>query len=179
VTRQVLLLRGINIGPRNRVPMAELRACLEEAGFEDVRTYVQSGNVVLESKMKPKETARQVERLIAERFGLEIAVVVRTRAQLARIVERNPLGDVADEPKRYQVSFLDGPLPAASRRKLEEARAEPERLVVDGREIYAWHPAGVARSKLWATLAGRGLGVTATARNWTTVRALLEMLDAS
>jgi uncharacterized protein (DUF1697 family) len=178
VTRQVVLLRGVNIGPRNRVPMAELRKCLAEAGFEGVTTYLQSGNVVLESKTKPEETARTVERLIGERFGLEIAVVVRTRSQLARVVERNPLGDVANEPKRYQVSFLDGPLPAASKRKLEEARAEPERFVVDGREIYAWHPAGVARSKLWAALAGRGLGVTATARNWTTVTALLEMLDA-
>jgi uncharacterized protein (DUF1697 family) len=178
VSRQAVLLRGVNIGPRNRVPMAELRACLEEAGFENVRTYVQSGNVVLEAKSKPAETARTVERLIAERFGLEIAVVARTRAQLARVVERNPLADVADDPKRYQVSFLDGPLPAASKRKLEQARAEPERFVVDGREIYAWHPAGAARSKLWAVLAGRGLGVTATARNWTTVTALLELLDA-
>jgi uncharacterized protein (DUF1697 family) len=178
VSRQVLLLRGVNIGPRNRVPMAELRASLEEAGFGEVRTYLQSGNVVLESKTKPEQTARKVEKLIADRFGLEIAVVARTRAELGRVVKRNPLGKVAADHKRYQVSFLDGPLPAASKRKLEEARAEPERLVVDGREIYAWHPAGVARSKLWAALAGPGLGVTATARNWTTVTKLLELLDA-
>jgi uncharacterized protein (DUF1697 family) len=178
MSRQAVLLRGVNIGPRNRVSMPELRACLEEAGFEDVRTYVQSGNVVLGSEAKPEQTARKVEGLIAERFGLEIAVVARTRAQLARVVERNPLGDVADDPKRYQVSFLDGPLPAASKRKLEQVRADAERFVVDGREIYAWHPAGVARSKLWAALAGRGLGVTATARNWMTVTALLKLLDA-
>jgi uncharacterized protein (DUF1697 family) len=94
-------------------------------------------------------------------------------------VSRNPLGDVATDPKRYQVSFLDGPLPAASKRKLEEARIDTERFIVHGREIYAWHPAGVARSKLWAALAGRGLGVTATARNWTTVTKLLELLDAA
>jgi uncharacterized protein (DUF1697 family) len=178
VSRQVLLLRGVNIGPRNRVPMAELRARLEEAGFDDVRTHLQSGNVVLESKTKPEQTARMVEKLIADRFGLKIAVVARTRAQLARVVKRDPLRKVAADHKRYQVSFLDGPLPAASKRKLEEARIEPEQFVVAGREIYAWHPAGVARSKLWATLAGRGLGVTATARNWTTVTKLLELLDA-
>jgi uncharacterized protein (DUF1697 family) len=179
VTRQALLLRGVNIGPRNRVPMAELRAALEEAGFEDVKTYLQSGNVLLSSKAKSEQTARKVERLIQEKFGLEIAVVTRTSAQLARIVARNPLGDVATDPKRYQVSFLDGPLPAESKRKLEQARIESERFVVHGREIYAWHPAGVARSKLWAALAGRGLGVTATARNWTTVTKLLELLEAS
>jgi uncharacterized protein (DUF1697 family) len=179
VTRQALLLRGVNLGPRNRVPMAELRAALEDAGFEDVKTYLQSGNVVLSSKAKPEQTARKVGRLIQERFGLEIAVVARTGTQLARVVARNPLGDVAKDPKRYQVSFLDGPLPAASKRNLEQARVESERFVVHGREIYAWHPAGVARSKLWAALAGRGLGVTATARNWTTVMKLLELLEAS
>jgi len=88
---------------------------------------------------------------------------------------RNPLGNVAKDPKRYQVSFLAGPLPAAAKRKLEEAVQEPEELVFSGREIYAWHPNGVARSKLWAALAGRGLGVTATARNWTTVTKVLEL----
>jgi uncharacterized protein (DUF1697 family) len=157
--------------------MARLREALEEAGFADVRTHLQSGNVVLSSKAKPEETARACERLIEAEFGLEIDVVVRTPAQLARVVERNPLGKVAKDPKRYQVSFLAGPLPAPSKRKLEEAVAKPEQLVFSGREIYAWHPNGVARSQLWALLAGRGLGVTATARNWTTVTKLLALAD--
>jgi uncharacterized protein (DUF1697 family) len=179
VTRQALLLRGINLGPRNRVPMAGLRAALEDAGFEDVKTYLQSGNVVLSSKAKLEQTAREVERLVQEAFGLDIPVVARTGAQLARVVARNPLGDVATDPKRYQVSFLDGQLPAASKQKLEQARIDSERFVVHGREIYAWHPDGVAGSKLWAALAGRDLGVTATARNWTTVTKLLELVEAA
>jgi len=177
VRRQVLLLRGVNIGPRNRVPMVELRNALEEAGFTEVKTYLQSGNVVLSTKANLEETARELEGLIQQRFGLEIAVVGRTGAELARVVARNPLGDVATDPKRYQVSFLDGPLPAATRANLEQARVESERFVVHGREIYAWHPAGVARSKLWGALAGRSLGVTATARNWTTVTKLLELVE--
>jgi uncharacterized protein (DUF1697 family) len=155
--------------------MAKLREALENAGFDDVRTHLQSGNVVLLSKTKPEQTARKCERLIEAEFGLEIDVVVRTLAELARVVELNPLGRVANDPKRYQVSFLAGPLPAAAKRKLEEAVEEPEELVVSGREIYAWHPRGVARSKLWARIAARGLGVTATARNWTTVTKLLEL----
>ena len=155
--------------------MARLREALEEAGFSDVQTHLQSGNVLLSSKTKPEQTARRCERLIEDEFGLEIDVVVRTPAELARVVKRNPLGNVAKDPKRYQVSFLAGPLPAAAKRKLEEAVQEPEELVFSGREIYAWHPKGVARSKLWAALAGRGLGVTATARNWTTVTKLLEL----
>ena len=157
--------------------MPELREALEEAGFGDVRTYVQSGNVVLSSKLKPPGTARKVERVIADRFGLDIAVVVRTKAELARVVEKNPLAKVAKDPKRYQVSFLDGNLDRATVAKLEQAVAGKEQLVVDRRELYAWHDAGVARSKLWAAVAGRGLGVTATARNWTTVEKLLELAD--
>jgi uncharacterized protein (DUF1697 family) len=92
-------------------------------------------------------------------------------------VERNPLAKVAKDPKRYQVSFMNGKPAAAVVRKLEEAAAPSERFVVSGLEVYAWHPNGAARSKLWALLAGRGLGVTATARNWTTVTSLLGLAD--
>ena len=175
--RYVALLRGINLGPRNRVAMPALREALEEAGFDDVKTYVQSGNVVLGSLAKPETVRRKVEQVIADRFGLEIPVVVRTRAELAAVVKRNPLGKVATEPKRYQVSFLEKKLPAKTLKELEAVAAPSERVAAHGRELYAWHPAGVARSKLWVQLAGKGLGVTATARNWTTVEALLELAD--
>jgi uncharacterized protein (DUF1697 family) len=175
MSEQVVMLRGINLGPNRRVPMAELRELLTGAGYEDVRTYLQSGNVVLSSPAKAPELERDTARLISERFGFEVAVISRTRAQLAKVVKANPLGDVADEPKRYQVSFLSAKLDAKIVTALEAAAAPSERVVAIGRELYAWHPEGVARSKLWNSLAGKGLGVTATARNWTTVTALLEM----
>ena len=171
------MLRGINLGPSRRIPMAELRALLADAGYEDVRTYVQSGNIVLTSKEKPAKLGRRIDEVISERFGFEVPVVVRTRDELAQVVAANPLADVADNPKRYQVSFLVKPLAADVVERLQALAVEPEAVVVDGREIYAWHPAGVARSKLWNWLAGKGLGVTATARNWTTVTTLLEMAD--
>jgi uncharacterized protein (DUF1697 family) len=171
----VALLRGINLGPRNRIAMPALREALSGAGLEDVRTYVQSGNVVLESDLDPDRLTAECERVIAERFSLDIPVVVRTRDELADVVARNPLGNVVTEPKRYQVSFLSAaPHPSVIERL--QAQAVPsERLVAIGRELYAWHPEGVARSKLWAALAGPKLGVKATARNWTTVTTLLEM----
>jgi uncharacterized protein (DUF1697 family) len=178
VARQIVLLRGINLGPRNRIAMPELREALEGVGYEDVATYVQSGNVVLSTTGKPDQTATRIERLIRDEFALDIAVVARTRAELARVVGRNPLGKVAKDPKRYQVSFLAKKPGRTISAKLEAVSAPTERFVVDGREIYAWHPAGVARSKLWAFLAGQGLGVKATARNWTTVTKLLELADA-
>jgi uncharacterized protein (DUF1697 family) len=177
MARYIVLLRGINIGPRNRIAMGELREALEEAGFEDVRTHLQSGNVVLGSSAKPESVARKSEKVIKERFGLEIPVVVRSRADLAKVVKRDPLGEVATEPKRYQVSFLSAKLSAKVLRELEAVAAPQERVLAIDREVYAWHPKGVARSKLWAKLAGKGLGVTATARNWATVEALLELAD--
>ena len=178
MARLIVLLRGINIGPRNRISMPELREALEDAGYDDVRTYLQSGNVVLTSRAAAAKVARDCERLIEDRFRLEIAVVTRTRNELAKVVERNPLERVAKDPKRYQVSFLEAKPATKVVRELEDVAAGQEKVVAVGREIYAWHPAGVARSKLWARLAGKGLGVTATARNWTTVTKLLELADA-
>ena len=157
--------------------MPALRELLTDAGMRDVRTYVQSGNVLLSSDFSSEELERECRRLIAEGFGLDIAVVVRTRDELAQVVDRNPLGEVADNPKRYQVSFLSAELEPAVVDRLAALAAPPERFVAAGREIYAWHPEGVARSKLWNQLAGTGLGVTATARNWMTVTTLLVMAD--
>ena len=176
--RQIVLLRGINLGSRNRIAMPRLRDVLEAAGFADVATYVQSGNVVLESDVKSTRLAEQCTRLIASEFGLDIAVIVRTRDELAAVIERNPLGDVVNNPKRYQVSFLaEEPSPELVE-KLAAAALDSERFIAIGRELYAWHPNGVARSKLWGRLAGRDLGIAATARNWTTVTALLALADA-
>jgi uncharacterized protein (DUF1697 family) len=172
--QQVIMLRGINLGPNRRVPMADLRALLGDAGYEDVRTYVQSGNVVLESTAKAAELEREAAALISERFGFDVPVVVRTARQLAAVVKHNPLGDVAENPKRYQVSFLAEKPAAVAVRALEDTAAGDERVVCHGREIYSWHPDGVARSKLATALSGKKLG-TATARNWTTVQTLLEM----
>jgi uncharacterized protein (DUF1697 family) len=174
---RIVLLRGINLAGRNRIAMAALRDALAGAGFDDARTYLQSGNVVFSSGLSAGKLAEDFGRLIKKQFGLDIDVVVRTRDQLAKVVKLDPLGDVAVDPKRYQVSFLDGKLSRETVQKLEAVALDSERFVVSGREVYAWHPSGVARSKLWALLAGRGLGVTATARNWTTVTKLLELAD--
>ncbi len=155
--------------------MPDLRAALGEAGFADVRTYVQSGNVVLTSKASPAKVGAEAERVIAERFGFDVDVIVRTAEELAQVVQRNPLAEVAVDPKRYQVSFLEAEPDPDVLERISAVKAEPERLVAIGRELYAWHPDGIGRSKLWNKLAGTGLGVRATARNWTTVTTLLEM----
>jgi uncharacterized protein (DUF1697 family) len=178
VGRFVVLLRGVNLAGRNRVSMPALREALEDADFTAVATYVQSGNVVLTSGKAAKRVERDVERLLADRFDLDIRVIVRTRAELAAVIDRDPLAKIATDPKRYQVTFLESPLDADVVRKLEAIATDEERVKLLGREVYAWHPDGVGRSKLAVLLAEKGLGVTATARNWSTVTRLLELADA-
>jgi uncharacterized protein (DUF1697 family) len=176
--RQVILLRGVNLGPARRVGMADLRLLMEEAGFDEVSTYLQSGNVVLTSDRSPERLASEAERLIAGRFDLEVQVVVRTGAELAEVAQRNPLGEVAVDHKRYQVSFLSHEPEPELVEGLAALVAPQERFIAIGRELYAWHPRGVARSRLWNRLASRDLGITATTRNWATVTKLLAMTSS-
>jgi uncharacterized protein (DUF1697 family) len=173
--KQVALLRGINIGSHNRIAMPALRESLAKAGLGEAATYLQSGNVVLDSKQQPEQLASSCEALIAADFGLQIAVVVRTQAELAAVVKSDPLGDVAEQPKLYQVCFCSEQPGAELLDKLSALAAGQERLLADGRELYAWYPDGIARSKLAAQMAKLGKGLVATARNWTTVTKLLEL----
>lgn len=153
--------------------MPALREVLAEA-YGAVSTYLQSGNVVLSSDDAPEDTRRRIAQLIEERFGFAVDVLIRTGDELAAVVERNPLGQVAENPKRYQVTFLEQELDAATLEKLASKALPDERFVAIGRELYAWHPDGVGRSKLWPALARQP---SATARNWTTVTELLAMAD--
>jgi uncharacterized protein (DUF1697 family) len=173
----IVLLRGINLGSRNRIAMPELRELLASAGFGEVRTHLQSGNVVLTSNATPHQIGRMCEAEIAEQLQLEIEAVVRTRDELAEVVQRNPFGQVATNPKRYQVCFLACAPDLAAVEKLEAATVAPEQFKVVGREIYTWHPEGIGRSRLSAQLTSPRLGVTATARNWSTVTSLLALAD--
>jgi uncharacterized protein (DUF1697 family) len=177
VKRQIVLLRGINVGGNRRVAMADLRTLLARIGYGDVRTHLQSGNVIIESGHTPERLKVAIERGLADELGLEIEVFVRTRDELAAVIARNPLGDVADNPSRYFVSFLSGKPDPSAIRAAKATDAGRERFVVHGRELYAWHPDGVRDSKLAKLLAEKRLGVTATARNWNTVTKLLALAD--
>jgi uncharacterized protein (DUF1697 family) len=177
MARYIALLRGINLGSNRRVAMGELREALTEAGYEDVRTHLQSGNVLLTSDDPPERLQRDLQKLIAGGLGVDTPVIVRTRDDLARVVADNPLADVADDPKRLQVSFLSAELDPDTARELAGADVAPERVAIDGREIYAWHAGGIQRSPLAKLLTDQRLGVTATARNWNTVTKLLELAD--
>ncbi len=173
---RVALLRGINIGPRQRVSMPELRELLEGLGYTDVQTLVQSGNVVFTARAKPATLEKKLEQEIEKQLGVDPKVVVRTRDELEAAIEANPF-DVPKDPKNLHVTFLSGEPDAAAREKLEAADLGPDELEFAGREIYILYANGMGRSELAKQLTRAKLGVAATDRNWNTVTKLLEMLD--
>src|SRR4051794_32314142 len=132
---QIALLRGINLGSNRRIAMGELRELLTGHGYDDVRTLLQSGNIVLSTRLGPEKLARTLERQIAEGLGVDPAVIVRSRDELAAVVDANPLRGVADDPKRHTVYFLSGEPDADAVRSLLEADVAPEAVAAQGREI--------------------------------------------
>ncbi len=171
----VALLRGINLAGQRRVGMAQLRELLTQRGYEDIRTHLQSGNVVLRAPARAARLERDLAEAIEAQFGFAVPVIVRSPAQLDSVVADEPFGDAVTEPKLYQVSFLAGPAPAGTEQRLQGLAAGAERVKVRGAEIYAWHPDGIGRSKLATALGLPTMGVVTTTRNFRTVRALAEL----
>jgi uncharacterized protein (DUF1697 family) len=174
--RQVLLLRAVNVGAR-RVAMPVLREVLSGAGLQDVRTHLQTGNVVVTSDAQPERLAADCRSLISHHFGFDVPVIVRTATELEHVVALDPLGRVATEPRRYWVSFLEGEVQRDWLERLGAIAAGDEQVEGYGRELYAWLPRGGGRSKLGAALAKPARGVTGTVRNWLTVSALHELVN--
>jgi uncharacterized protein (DUF1697 family) len=174
----VILLRGINVGGNNPVPMKALRMHLEAAGFEDVQTYIQSGNVVLGSASSDAaEVSARVADIIQEQYGHRPAVLALAASDLIEARDRNPFPEADQEPRSVHLHFLASPPEKPDLDGLEAARAESERFHLDGRVFYLFAPDGIGRSKL-AAKAERLLGVAATARNWRTVCRLCDMVGA-
>lgn len=169
MARLVALLRGINLGAKRRVPMADLRELMEDLGFSDVKTVLQSGNVVFTGAKK--DTQGKLQNALNTRFGFEVDVVIRTMAELQKVAGHDPFKGEADDLKRYFVVFLDGK-PALG--DLADEDWSPDRLAVNGSELYAWCPDGMQGSRLMKALGKPGLARTATFRNMATVRKLLD-----
>jgi len=169
ITRSVALLRGVNVGGRNRVSMADLAGWLEDAGFTGVRTYIQSGNVVLDHPPR-QDVAASVRQVIAERAHIDVAVVVRSSQELRDIVARNPYLGV--EPTQLHVSFLDAAPDPAALLTASQRDWSPEEFSVEDRVVYLHLPHGMGRSVMVPRLA---MLKNATTRNWNTVAALREL----
>lgn len=170
VARYVGLLRGINVGGKNKVPMTELRALFESLGYTEVSTFIQSGNVVFATGRSV--TPKSLEIAIANQFGLDITVVLRTPHELERIVAANPFTGV--DPSELHMGFMTQRPSAAVVAKLDAERFRPEEFAIRARELYLRLPNGMGRTKLPNYL-DRQLKIPTTVRNWNTVARLLEL----
>jgi len=173
----VALLRGINVGGRNKLAMAKLREIAKGCGFEDVTTYVQSGNVVFRAaEAKSSAVAARLRAAIASGSGLDVAVMARTRNELAKVVAASPFARRVDDPTRLHVVFWEEaprPSPLAA---LDLAAYAPEEARFVAGHLYLHLPNGAGRSPLAADLS-RQKGPSGTMRNWRTVTNLLEMAE--
>jgi len=164
----VALLRGVNLGARNKVPMAQLRTLLEDAGYAGVRTYIASGNVLLDGPAGKKKLASELERLVLNSFGVTTAVILRKPRELAAAVEAHPFADTSET----HIAFLATRPSRAAAARLEHV--DPSAVLV-GTELYLRLPRGVHGSRLSNARIESLLGVAATLRNWRTVVALAEL----
>jgi len=177
MTRYALLLRGVNVGTKNSLPMTELRKMLEKVGCTDVKTYVQSGNAVFATKLGEAALTTAIEHAIEAYMGRPIATTLRTLEEMKAIVDGNPFGKVATKPAYLCVTFLAHAPTKTQALPLQAQDWKPELFKIAGREIYTWHPNGQGRSPLATALGKLPFRGAITTRNWNTVRKLLEMLD--
>lgn len=172
MTRHVALLRGINVGRAKRVAMADLRDLVAALGYRDVRTLLNSGNVVFTVPSKLRgDPATRIEQAIAGRLGVSARVTVLTAAEVAAAISDNPLGSIAENPSRLLVYVLTDPRDRSKLMPLAKQVWTPEAMALGRRVAYLWCPEGILQSKL-AVAIDRALGDAVTARNWNTLTKL-------
>jgi uncharacterized protein (DUF1697 family) len=172
------LLRGINVGGKNALPMKELVQMFSDAGCTGVRTYIQSGNVIFEAPSGAAGIGDTVKAKIEKRHGYRIPVIIRTSEQLLATIRGNPFLKAAVDEKWLHVYFLAHSPNTRAIATLDPARSAPDAFHVRGQEIYLHLPNGMGQSKLTNAYFDSKLSTTCTARNWATVLKLSEMMQA-
>jgi len=172
----IALLRGINVGGHHKLPMKDLAAMFAQAGCDDVRTYIQSGNVVFAADDAPADRiVAVITASISRRFGFDIPLVMRTADELATIVSANPYATPDADERELYVAFLAQVPDAAAVDGLDPLRSPPDEFVVNGGEIYLRFPKGVGHTKLTNAYFDAKLKTISTVRNWRTTKKLLEL----
>jgi uncharacterized protein (DUF1697 family) len=176
--RFVTLLRGVNVGGSKKLKMSELSELYSSLGLEDVRTYIQSGNVVFStSQRNTSGLVKRIQNELKDHLGSEVTVFIRTPDELGKIVAENPF--LEKDRTRLHVTFLYGTPEEAPMAKLNTARSNGEEFSILGREVFLFLPNGMGRTKLSNSFFEKVLRVPATTRNWNTVISLLEMAKRS
>ena len=174
----IAMLRGVNVGPHNRLSMEALRALYGSLGFRNAQTYVQSGNVVFTTHERNLSAlAKQIDDAFEKTFGFRASVILRTSTEMREVIAKNPFAEHKDiEPGKLLVTFLAEEISLEAQKQLEAIKVGPEEIKAYARELYVYFPHGMGRSKLPAVM-GRGLKKAGTSRNWNSVTTLLEMAE--
>jgi uncharacterized protein (DUF1697 family) len=172
--RYIVLLRAVMPSGKNKVPMAQLREALSAGGFENVRTYIQSGNALVDTTLPAREVESRVHDLIREHIGPDLAIVARTPAQVRKVLTGNPFRDGHD-PSRVFFALLAKRPPAANVKRLLEEDLGEERLTVAGTCAYLYIPGQFGGNRLSNNFVEKRLGVAATTRNLNTLTKLVEL----
>ena len=172
VATYVAFLRGVNLGPNNKIPMPALRAMAEDLGYTDVATYINSGNLIISSTKKAATVEREISNGIKDTFGRPIDVTVRTPAQLKKILAENPYPD--GNPSQVTVAFLTKPPPANAKEKVAAVATDSEPFEFAGQDVYVNYSHGMGKSKL-AEKFSAIIGVSSTVRNIRTVQKVLAL----
>lgn len=175
--RQVALIRGINVGRAKRIAMADLRALVEGLGYRDVRTLLNSGNVVFTTRASTAIAAKRIEQAMEKQLGVSARVFVLTAQELEQIVKENSLADRADNPSRLLVAVFGAAADRSRLKAMEKADRGNDALAVGARAAYLWCPNGILESRFIEDVM-RLLGDAATTRNWATVLKLQAAVDA-
>jgi uncharacterized protein (DUF1697 family) len=176
LSTHVALLRGVNVGGNNMLPMKDLAALFAKAGCSAVQTYIQSGNVIFRADAEvAARIPEAIAKAIAARAKMRIPVVVRTAGELRRVVEKNPFLRRSVDIEKLHVVFLAGKPGAATVAALDPKRSPPDEFIVQGAEIYLHCPNGYGRTKLSNAYFDAKLATTSTVRNWRTVLKLLDL----
>ena len=170
----VVLLRGINVGRHRRVTMADLRASLAAAGYPGVETYVQSGNLLVETRVGAKRLGNDVEAALHADLGLDVDAIVRTGAQLRSVVSKNPYLAEGVATSALHAGYCKSKPTAAAARALADRDFGSDRATVVGSDVYLCSPNGQGRSKMSGAAIEKVLGVPITIRNWNVTTALAE-----
>ena len=173
----VALLRGINVGGKNMLPMKDLAQMFADAGCANVRTYIQSGNVIFEAPGGAPGSPRAFERRLRSDSAFEIPVILRTSEQLLKTIRDNPFLTAGADQNALHVYFLADPPKASAICRIGSRRSAADAFHVLGREIYLHLPNGMGRSKLTNAYFDSKLSTICTARNWATVLKLSEMME--
>lgn len=175
----VALLRGINVGGKRSLPMKALAEAFVATGCSDVRTYIQSGNVVFRApKTLAPKLSSLLPRAVAKVAGFEVPIVLRSAAELRAAVSKNPYLQKGSDAGICHLMFLSETPNAARLKRLDASRSSPDEFSIVGRDAYLKLPNGVARSKLTNAYFDGTLETVSTLRNWRTVLTLLEMAEA-